>query len=303
MQDFAQHFREQMDFLRLSADAYDAGVEHEAKRLAGTIRNLVWDKGQNRSLLTHLGVKDKLGFVDTAPPDPPPPPVVVLSFGLAVAEMLLVPGAATRYVPAFTVPDDQRTSPATSFVDWWTLPVLRDQQGHEFSREDLVLGLAHKDGGVHIDRTITGAYAALTRENSLGFGQGDGRPMANSVVHVSVRQIAWELERTCAGLDWEDGDALVPSPVCPLPYSAKAAGGRNDLCPCGSGKKLKYCFGERRPRLRMRTPSDAEEMTPQTPEGEQIPGTAISREPPDDGPPRLHLDCMILVPVDNRRAA
>lgn len=303
MQDFAQHFREQMDFLRLSANAYDAGVEHEAKRLAGTIRNLVWDRGQNRSLLTHLGVKDKLGFVDTAPPDPPPPPVVVLSFGLAVLERVLLPGSETRYVPAFTVPDDQRTSPATSFVDWWTLPVLRDQQGHEFSRGDLVLGLAHKDGGVHIDKTIKGAYAALTRENSLGFGQGDGRPIANSVVHVSVRQIAWELERTCASLLWEGDEAVVPSPVCPLPYSAQAAEGRSDPCPCGSEKKQKHCFGQRRQRLRMRTPSDAESMTPQTPEGEPIAGTAISREPLDDGPPRLNLDCLILVPVDEHRAA
>jgi hypothetical protein len=61
-----QHLHEQMTFLRGSAESYDAGDFSEAKRLATTLRLLLHDTKKSRSLLTHLGLKNKLRFVDTA---------------------------------------------------------------------------------------------------------------------------------------------------------------------------------------------------------------------------------------------
>lgn len=43
-------------------------------------------------------------------------------------------------------------------------------------------------------------------------------------------------------LPGEDEDPL-PPPVAPI--ESKAAPGRNDPCPCGSGKKYKQCCGKK----------------------------------------------------------
>ncbi|HEY4058491.1 MAG TPA: hypothetical protein VGM39_17885 [Kofleriaceae bacterium] len=65
-QDFRAHLIEQVGFLDASSTAYDQGIESEAKRLATTVRVLVHDTSASRSLLTHLGVRDRLPWTDTA---------------------------------------------------------------------------------------------------------------------------------------------------------------------------------------------------------------------------------------------
>lgn len=289
MQDFRVHLEEQLDFLRASCDAFDAGREHEAKRLATTLRLVVHDTGRSTSLLTHLGVKDRLGFVDTAPPDPPPPPVITLSFGLAVIEMVLDPlDGDVRYIPALRSPDDHRAHPPACFYDWWTSVVLRDQRGNRFSRKDLVLALANQDGGAHIDATLKQSYAELKRSNSVGFSQGGDRPISNSIVHASVRQIAFEMLRTIEqGIEFIGTGARVRDPICPLPSADGAAAARNDPCPCGSGVKAKKCFGRRRPRLALGTAAQDASRMART--GDCRPG--------EDGPPRIYIDSLILEPV------
>ena len=60
------NLEEQIDFLRTSCALYDEGKEHEAKRIALSVRVLVHDTGAGESLLGQLGVKDKQEFVDTS---------------------------------------------------------------------------------------------------------------------------------------------------------------------------------------------------------------------------------------------
>jgi hypothetical protein len=62
----------------------------------------------------------------------------------------------------------------------------------------LVLGLAHTDGGAHVDPELEEAYAELSRDNSLGltFYQNDERLPDTSPVPANVRQIAFEVEKT-----------------------------------------------------------------------------------------------------------
>ncbi len=75
----------------------------------------------------------------------------------------------------------------------------------------LVLFLANKAGGAHIERAIEPRYFALTRLNSSGWGWGRGEdgstyltvpagpdytPLGNPTP-ANVRQIAHEVQRTC----------------------------------------------------------------------------------------------------------
>lgn len=295
MQDYKAHLFEQLDFLQSSIAAYDAGKEHEAKRLSVQIRTLVHNTGRSTSLLKHLGVQEQLGWVDRGPPEPPPR-AHVISFGLCVVQLRFDTGQSS-YRPAVLRPAPDRLHPPVAFEDWWRRDVLRDQQGNAFTRADLVLSLSDQDGGAHIDAALNEKYRALTRENSVGFSQDGRRPLANSIVHASVRQIAQELVETIErGLIWDGETPVVVAPTCALALGTIPRVGRNDPCPCGGGRKLKHCFGRRKPLHVMSQPPEDSQAGQTHP----VPGAATTSPDPAE-PPSLELDCLLLVPVDERQ--
>ena len=70
--------------------------------------------------------------------------------------------------------------------------------GRPSTVEKLVLALAHKEGGAHVDPEIDEAYARLSRSNSLGWvvRTPDGVSPMPDPVRPSVREICFELEQT-----------------------------------------------------------------------------------------------------------
>ena len=64
-----------------------------------------------------------------------------------------------------------------------------------FNRRELILALANKDGGAHVDPELDHAYADLTRNNSVGwmFSDGQDKRPIEDVELFSVRQIAFEI--------------------------------------------------------------------------------------------------------------
>jgi hypothetical protein len=273
-QDFREHLVDQLAFLDASATAYDAGAEREAKRLAMTIRVLVHDgRAPSRSLLGHLGVRDRLPWTDTAAGVVREAALMVGS-GLCMTRMDLGTGTSRFVAPLGNLPPE-RFHPGAAFVDWWADPVLVDADGNEFSRGALVRWVANKDGGAHVDATLPAAYAALTRDNSIGLTQGlpaashsaalgfgltasedgltrartDGDPLENSLALAHVRQIAWELRDTIRRhLVLDAATPYVKAPICSLSIHGEVQAIRGGGCPCGSGKTIERCFGLRLPR-------------------------------------------------------
>jgi hypothetical protein len=206
--DLEQHLTEQMSFMHRSARAFDVGDEAEAKRLAAHIRLLVHDTGASKSLLSQLGIKDRIRYEDTTirreilPPGLTawPPGTIVLHSGITVTQMKMG-GPRPGVVFAAPLHDvaPERIGPPVEFARWWEPVILTDTHGNSFSRKSFVLALANEDGGVHVDPELRASYAALVKANSLGrMGAGPGeemRPLLN-VALASVRQIAHELLRT-----------------------------------------------------------------------------------------------------------
>jgi hypothetical protein len=199
----AGEFREQLvvqiRHLRRSAREFDDGDESEGLRLAVTIRNLVHDTaGRTTSLLTHLGVKSTLRYVDTRPHTPPgvPAGTIMIHAGLVIVTATLGPGGGSRFEAAL----DRREQARVGFDVWWSEPFVEDQRGTGFARSDIVLSVANQDGGAHIDATLGAQWAALTREGSLGLEIADehGRMhhRGQSLALATVRQIAYELDQT-----------------------------------------------------------------------------------------------------------
>jgi hypothetical protein len=280
MQDFRGQYFEQLTFLRNAATGYDGGFEPEAKNLALRVRVMVHDKGRSRSLLSHLGLKGQMPFRDTALADPAPG-VITLDGGLCTFQFLLdTPGKIAFKAPRDDLSVD-RMHPPACFDDWWLRPVLHDAAGNAFARRDLVLSVCDQDGGAHIDAKLNPKYAALTRSNSLGFGQSggeqpnsavltfgfeglnqvadidedDAEPLSNSIALASVRQVAHELISTLEHEVVDHGSGLeLRAPICPIPWHEAPDAERNAPCPCGSGRKFKHCFGRREPRRRGQLP-------------------------------------------------
>src|SRR5664280_1431711 len=243
---------EQQRFIKNSARSFDDGFEGEAKRLALTIRVLAHDTSQSHSLLSQVGLKDTMRFEDLSLPFDASN---LLPHG-GLTKLNAGPGE-TKILPLF---DDSPVPPRTvSFDEWWNGVVFVDQGRIEHSRRDLVLALANQDGGGHVDPGLDEEYANLSRHNSLGWMEtrdGVEQPLPDQVP-AAVRHIAHEVLKSLdPDYQFQEpersgvlmmGAAIHKAPsVPPWPLSNTSKPrkvGRNDPCPCGSGKKFKKCHG------------------------------------------------------------
>lgn len=93
----------------------------------------------------------------------------------------------------------QDCDPPESFGTWWTTGVAQTHKGVPFSRQDLVLAAAQKEGGVHVDRRRARACQLLVVENGLGWfklSPPPVTPVGGNPLLASVRQITYEVEVT-----------------------------------------------------------------------------------------------------------
>lgn len=197
------HLVEQLSFLDASCDAYDSGVRAEAKRLATTVRVLVHDTKMSTSLLKHLEAKDKMRWTDGIVHTHLKELLKYQAEGQGVATCLLTTvklGAGflenhdlVKYVPIFEIqPLGERWAP---FEYWWTTPRLSDSNFHGMSRKQIVLWIANKDGGAHIDE-LPPQYADISRNSSMGItlSKLEGKTAADdSPLPAAMRQIAEEV--------------------------------------------------------------------------------------------------------------
>lgn len=191
------HLDEQLAFLDSSCWAFDQGAEAECKRLATHVRILVHDTGRSTSLLTHLGVKERLWFHDVAVEQRErytamraAGHVPLLVGGLVAIEM----SPTSRYVAKTIAPNPTATARMSRFDDWWREQALFPMSGPPPSRFDLMDWLVHKAGGAHIDDELPPPFVALMSGEAMGihFPRIEPPPQ-NSPIPAAMRQIAEEL--------------------------------------------------------------------------------------------------------------
>ncbi|MGE2728521.1 hypothetical protein ACQI4F_03515 [Mycolicibacterium vaccae] len=186
-----------VDGLRAAGERFDQGKFAEATVLATRIRDLVHGGGATTALIDQLEVAGRLTWVDTAGvPDPNTAwPTACLTLmkvgdrsprgGEFVPKMSLYPPAPIRTRDGDHIDRGSRIP----FEHWWTNPVLRDVDGVEYTRRQMVLALASRlPTPVGHAEDATG-YEALRACASLG---------PRNPVAASVRQIAYEVMQTIA---------------------------------------------------------------------------------------------------------
>lgn len=183
------HLGEQLGFLQRSAHAFDEGYRAETKRMAITLRIILHTR-RYPSLLKQLG-RDEIDFLDTAHEFNP---ANLLSTHSLIC--LSIRSGQVSYLAAF---DSRQTQRRTPFKNWWSSVIFADQDKRQMTRSDLVLTIADQDGGAHVDGQLNAVYAAISRENSLGWrsnsATGDEQPILGAE-QASIRQIAHEVLRT-----------------------------------------------------------------------------------------------------------
>ncbi len=185
---------EQLGFLRLSAKAFDEGVEAEAKRLAMVLRVLLHDTRLSKSLLGQLKVQDRLMFLDTAEPINPnnalPTPGLVTMLATATGD-----GGDLQYIAPLEMERASGPAQKIPFAGWWNNPVMKVDG--TWSRHSLVVrSLANREGGGHVDPHLDERYEAIAKHNAVGWtalSAGSEEPARGDVVAAAVRQISYEV--------------------------------------------------------------------------------------------------------------
>ena len=242
-EDLQEHLADQINFLELSANAYDSGFTGEAKRMAVSLRVLLHDTPNSRSLLGQLNRKNTQ-FYDSASPINPSNKAT--HSGLVG---ILVAGGEGK--PIAFLDDNPRGSRQANFESWWETPVFVDSKGQVLTRKDLVLTVADQDGGAHVDPKLEERYAELSRHNSMGWFHISGTPI-KEVERAAIRQITHEVLKTLRPgyaknlVKPEDGFIVANMQIEEASNATPRAQSisRNELCPCGSGKKYKMCHGK-----------------------------------------------------------
>ncbi len=189
--DLESRLKDLVDFLKKSAASFDGGHPGEARRLATVIQMIVNDDGGASSLLSRMGVKDKLFFYDESPDYNP-------KIGLPMSGLAIVTiGKSThRYVPRLGGnPALQKQAP---FDLWWSKKVYVDESKNiALSRQSILQGVVNSPVGSS-DHNLSGAFAALTGDKTPERAV-DAEELVGTdsemiaVMFASVRQIAHEL--------------------------------------------------------------------------------------------------------------
>jgi hypothetical protein len=101
-------------------------------------------------------------------------------------------GVKVEYFPTLDEPKMR-----LEFDDWWNQYIYNGQDGKQLTRGELILHIAETDGGAHVDPTVKGAYADLSRHTGVGIttkvGGEDAKPFVGKIERVFMRQIVHEL--------------------------------------------------------------------------------------------------------------
>lgn len=183
-------FQTLLKFITLNMNIIAGGERDFYKQLAGNFRILFHNHGKNsKSLFNQLEIDDKIEMVSTCTEFMPNN---LISFnGLC---FMRVEHGLGCYGPN-GIPSRFKT---ISFQKWWDQEIVIDDSNHErWTRKDLIMNTADKDGGSHVDPSLPMNFHKLAYQNSIGWkffhsGVGDGKNLENPL-STCLWQIGIEL--------------------------------------------------------------------------------------------------------------
>ncbi len=196
---------DRVDGLKSTCAQFDEGDLAAARGIAVHIRALVHHTTTSPALIHQLGLERELTWVDTAGVTHPKTETSVAC--LTLMNVGSGPQGQGGYVPKLDLypPVPIRTRDGgridrgsrIPFEHWWTNRVVKDPDGVDYSRKQLVLALANDSAGVSDDPEMRAVYDIVARSQWLGWVVSGGNESASSnfgtnPLMASVRQIGHE---------------------------------------------------------------------------------------------------------------
>lgn len=158
--EFKEHLNQQLGYIKRSADLYDRGHHDEAARIAVSLRVLLHDTGSSTSLLTHMGAKS-IRLASKASDDSHILARYPNIKGFQKTDLIVI--SIGTCAPDLT--------PAARFTDiptWWNECIIAQPPYPNVSRKNVILWVANKDGGAHVDSTVPPVYEWLKEDGAIG---------------------------------------------------------------------------------------------------------------------------------------
>jgi hypothetical protein len=195
--------REQIGFLEVSCNAFDAEFEAEGKRIAATLRLLLHDTDRSISLLTLLGVKHGMKYVDTVEKTNPKNLLITTNYLL-----YRVTPTGGKYKPILGDGPMGLNLKPRYFNNWWGIEVHKENE-ISWCRKDFILTLANKEGGSHVDPEVLLEYDRVKNGGNQVFMREERnvdeaselasialKPFPGNMALVGARQVAFEVLET-----------------------------------------------------------------------------------------------------------
>jgi hypothetical protein len=203
---FVKKLIQQLRYLNTSCEAYDNGQLIEAHRIAVSLRVLFHDTSRSKSLASHLGMKDWEIF--STPPS-------LVENRISNIRFLSINLDFKSPTPISCLPALGQQFLRVSLQDWWGVEDAFTLEGKSYSRKDLILSLANKEGGAHVDdksddfyiemesglKSISIDARNLTYDGEPPFELSERQYAANPHLAM-VRQFAHEVITTASIMKW-----------------------------------------------------------------------------------------------------
>jgi len=107
-------------------------------------------------------------------------------------------GGDVLYKPVFSSEFHFKNKNWTDFDSWWNKIIFRNPDDTTLSRKELVLSVANKDGGAHIDMEVTKKFDKFRHSYSggttiKGINSRIVRNFDNVPVNPALRQMSFEV--------------------------------------------------------------------------------------------------------------
>lgn len=161
-----KRFTDMKNLLTKRLKDYEDGDHTEAYQIASLLRVLLHDTRQSKSILKQMNSKDKIMFQSTA--GVYNPLNLIAYTGLVMMRMTVGKGVEYIGKSRDENPGSFNGIMYYKFDDWWAEVVVDDKK-RMYTRKDLVLHVANKEGGSHLDIEVQNRTYKLFYENSVGW--------------------------------------------------------------------------------------------------------------------------------------
>lgn len=199
---YIRKLAEQLQFIQTSGAAYDTGLEHEAYRLAVSLRVLFHKSPHSTPLMERLRMENSAILSSaTGQSDWRDYVAILLSFGSSTP-VSCRPKLGDKF---YQMP----------LHKWWHEEIVHRFEDRDYHRRDLVLTAANKDGGAHVDEKLSQFYEDLASgKHGISINGKDlvyphGAPYDQSVeqssrnMHLAmIRQFAHEVLASASHFKW-----------------------------------------------------------------------------------------------------